>query len=69
MKTRCLQAISHAISVGENIIEAEPIAPLGVVFVEHVERKTTLRPNVKPKKRHTMSKFRNAQLARKNSSV
>lgn len=67
--TRCLQAISRAISVGENIVEAEPIAPLGAVFVEHVERKTTSRPNVKPKKRHTMSKLRKAQLARKNSSI
>ena len=27
------------ISVGENIVKAEPIAPLGAVFVEHVEKK------------------------------
>ena len=68
MMTRCLQAISRAISVGENIVEAEPIAPLGAVFVEHVER-TTSRPNVNPKKRHTMSKLRKAQPARKKSSI
>lgn len=38
--TSCLRAASRVISLEENIVEAEPIAPLGAAFVEHVERRT-----------------------------
>ena len=46
------QATGHVISVGENIVKAEPIAPLGAVFVEHVEKKT-LRVPVQSKRENT----------------
>ena len=52
--TSCLRAASRVISVEENIVEAEPIAPLGAAFVEHVERRTILRPSGKQKRKHTM---------------
>ena len=42
------------ISVEENIVEAEAIALLGAAFLEHVERRTILRPIGKQKRKHTM---------------
>ena len=47
------QATGHVISVGENIVRAEPIAPLGAVFVEHVEKKKPLRVPVQSKRENT----------------
>ena len=46
------QVAGHVISVGENIVKAEPIAPLGAVFVEHVEKKP-LRVPVQSKRENT----------------
>ena len=67
--TMTTQATGHVISVGENIVKAEPIAPLGAVFVEHVEKKTTSRPSAEQERKHTMLNLKKTKPARKNSCI
>lgn len=63
------QATGHVISVGENIVKAEPIAPLGAVLVEHVEKKTTSRPRAEQERKHTKLNLKKTKPARKNSCI
>ena len=67
--TMTTQATGHVISVGENIVKAEPIALLGAVFVEHVEKKNTSRPSAEQERKHTMLNLKKTKPARKNSCI
>ena len=63
------QVTGHVISVGENIVKAEPIALLGAVFVEQVEKKNTSRPSAEQERKHTMLNLKKTKPARKNSCI